>query len=98
MGRGEAEKLEVITGAPLSGALNSTSICSVDVEPVRVRMRTLLASSACTSGSSEEVGVRSGEVDVSVEDSGCTVGGEAAWTVAVSPASSKVRKSLPDCS
>ena len=69
-GRGDAAKLDVSTGPPLSGALNSTSMCSVDVEPVRVRMRTLLGSSAEISGSSEEVGVSGGEVEVTVEDSG----------------------------
>ena len=75
-GRGDAAKLDVNTGPPLFGGLNSTSMCSVDVEPVRVRMRTLLGSLLDISGSSDDVGVRRGEVEVTVEDSAGTIGGK----------------------
>ena len=71
-GLGEAAKLDVTMGPPLSGALNSTSICRVDVEPVRVRIRTLLCSPTGSSGSSDEVGVNSGDVGVAVEEPAVT--------------------------
>ena len=74
-GRGDAAKLDVSTGSPLSGALNSTSMCSVEVDPVRVRMRTFAGSVEGTPGSSDEVGVSGGEDDVTVDDSTGTVGG-----------------------
>ena len=67
-GRGDAAKLDVRTGAPRSGGSNSTSMCRVEVEPVRVRMRTLLGSIAGEPGSSELVGVAGGEVGVAIEE------------------------------
>ena len=97
-GRGDAAKLDVNTGPPLSGGLNSTSMCSVDVEPVRVRMRTLLGSLVDMPGSSDDVGVRGGEVEVTVDDSGGATGGKLDCRATPSSASCDGRGALLDAS
>ena len=70
-GRGDAAKLDVSIGAPRSGGSNSTSICRVEVEPVLVRIRTLLGSIVGESGFSELVGVVGGDVEAAEEE--CSV-------------------------